>query len=68
MAGRSHGDAGGEIKELIAVHIFNDDAASTLGDQRIRTCVGRRKVLLIARDDALRVGTRNRSLELGAGS
>ena len=35
MAGRGHGDAGGEIIELVAVDVSDDDAAATLGHQRI---------------------------------
>jgi hypothetical protein len=61
----SHGDAGGEIEELIAVDVGDDDAASALGHQRIRTGVGRRNIFLIAGEDALGVGAGQGGLELG---
>ena len=66
MAGRSHGDAGGKIEELVAVNVGNDDAASALGDQRIRAGVGRRNVFLIALEHALRVGPGQGGLDLGS--
>ena len=65
VAGGGHGDAGGEIEELIAVDVGDDDAASALGHQRIRTGVGRRNIFLIAGEDALGVGAGQRGLELG---
>src|ERR1700683_3931543 len=42
MASGYHGDARGKVKKLIAVLIFDADAAPTLGDQRIRACVAGR--------------------------
>ena len=36
MAGRNDGDAGGKIEKLVAIHIFDADAAAALGHQRIR--------------------------------
>src|SRR5258708_18282450 len=66
MAGRGHGDASGKIEEFIAIHIFDHNAAAALGHQRVRARVGRRNVLLIARENPLGVRARNRSLELGA--
>ena len=67
MAGRGHGNPSGEIEELIAIHIFDHNAAAALGNQRIRARVGRRNVFLIARENALGIRARERSLELGAG-
>ena len=45
VAGGGDGDAGGEIEELVAVDVGDDDAASALGDQRVGAGVGRRNVL-----------------------
>ena len=36
MAGRDDGDAGGEVEELVAVDVFDADAAAAFGDQRDR--------------------------------
>src|ERR1700686_354157 len=66
MAGRGHGNPSGKIEEFIAIHIFDHNAAAALGNQRIRARVGRRNVFLIARENALRIRARERSLELGA--
>src|SRR6202158_2355252 len=66
MAGRSHGDASGKIEEFVAIHIFDHNAAAALGNQRIRARVGRRNILCIARENALGIRARERSLELGA--
>jgi hypothetical protein len=63
MAGRSHGNAGGEIKKLVAVHIGNDDAAPALRHQRVGTGVGRRNILLVALEHALRVWSGQRGLD-----
>ena len=35
VAGGDHGDAGGKIEELVAVHVFEDEAAAAHGQQRI---------------------------------
>ena len=35
VAGRGHGDSGGEIEKLVAIHVLDHDAASALGDQRV---------------------------------
>ena len=67
MAGRGHGNAGGKIEELVAIHIFDHNAASALGNHRIRARVGRGNVFFIARENAQGIRARNRSLELGAG-
>ena len=39
MAGRSHGDTGGEVEKLVAVHVFHAESAAALRHQRIRTRV-----------------------------
>ena len=57
MAGRSHGDAGREIEELIAVHVGDDDAATAFGHERIGAGVGRGNILIVAFENALGVGT-----------
>ncbi len=53
VAGRSYGDAGGEIEELVAVNVFDDNAPAALGDHRIRTGVRRRNVTGIAIENSL---------------
>ena len=65
MASRSHSNAGGKIKKLVAVHVSDDDAASALGDHRVRTRVRRRNILLIALEHALGVGPGQGGLNLG---
>jgi len=40
VAGGGDGDAGGEVEELVAVHVFDPGAAAAFGYQRIATCVG----------------------------
>src|SRR5215469_4145359 len=65
MAGRGHGDAGREIKKLVAIDIGNDYAASALGDHRVRAGIGRRNVFFIARQHALGIGTGQGGLDLG---
>ncbi len=66
MSGGGHGDAGGEIEELVAIDIFDDNAASALGHERIGTRVGGRDIFFIARKNALGVGPGKRGDELGA--
>ena len=41
MAGRSDGDAGRKIEELVAVYVFDDQAAAAFCDHGIRAGVGR---------------------------
>ena len=41
-----------QIKELVAIDIFDDDAPAALGDHGIRTRVGRRKIALVGFKDA----------------
>ena len=60
-----HGDAGREVKKLVAVHVGNDNPAAALGHQRIRAGVGRRDIFLIGFEHALGVGSGQGSLYLG---
>jgi hypothetical protein len=41
VAGRGHGDAGGEVIELVAIHVSDDNAASALGHERVGAGIGR---------------------------
>ncbi len=66
VPGRGHGDAGGEVIELVAVHVGDDDAAATLGHQRVGACIRRRNILLVAREHALGVGPGQVGLDLGS--
>ncbi len=68
MSGRSHGDTGGKVEELIAIHVFDHNAAAALGNHRIRARVGRRNIFVVARQNALGIGAGDGSLELGAGN
>ena len=65
VAGRSHGNAGGKIKKLVAIDIGHHDAAAALGHQRIRTRIGRRNIFLIALEHALGVRPGQGGLDLG---
>src|SRR5579859_5713535 len=65
VAGRRHGNAGGEIKKLVSVNVSHDDAASALRDHRIRTRIGRRNILLVALEHSLGVGPGQGRLDLG---
>jgi len=67
MSGRGHRNARRKIEELVAIDVLDNNAAAAFRNQRIGARVGRRNDLVIARDDALGVGARNRSLKLGAG-
>ena len=58
MAGGNDGDAGGEIEENVAVHVFYHRAAAALGDQRIIARVGRRKNRVIAGYKRFRLAVR----------
>src|SRR4029077_4071845 len=68
VAGRSHGDARGEVEKFVAVHVSNDDTASALGYQRVGSGVRRRNVFVIARQHALGVGAGQGGLDLRSGS
>ena len=63
VAGGSHGNAGGEIEELVAIHVGDDNAAALLGHQRIGAGVGRRNIFVVAFENALGVGAGQGSLE-----
>ena len=67
VPGRRHRDPGGEVEELVAVDVFDDDTPAALGDHRIRAGVRRRNILFIGRENALRVGAGQRGLNLGTG-
>ena len=41
MSGGNHGDAGGEIDERIAVHVFDERAAPAGGDERVAARIRR---------------------------
>ena len=56
VAGGGYGDAGGEVEELVAIHVLDHDAASALGDQRIGAGVGGRDEAVIVGDDAPGIG------------
>ena len=62
MAGGDDRDAGVEIQEAVAIHVFDDGAFALCGHQRIAAGVGWRYDFLIAFDD----GTRARAGD-GAG-
>src|SRR5579872_6994858 len=65
MSGRGHGDSSGEIKKFIAINVGDHDAASLLSNQWIRASVRRRNIFAVARENALRVWTRQRGDDLG---
>src|SRR5207245_5908225 len=65
VAGGSHGDAGGKIKELVAIHVRYDESAPLLRDKRIRTGIGRRNVSGVARQHARGDGAGQSGLNLG---
>ena len=65
VAGGSHGDAGGKIKKLVAIHVRYHDSASLLCDKRIRTGIGRRNVSGVACEHALGDGAGQSGLNLG---
>ena len=66
VSGRGHGDAGGEIEKFVAVHVRNHDAAALLGHQRVGAGVRRRKILLVARENALGIGAGQSGLDFGS--
>ena len=65
VAGGDHCNAGGKIEELIAVDVFDDEAAAALGHQRIRTGVRGREILGVAFEHALRIGAGQLGLDVG---
>src|SRR5437867_11869192 len=56
VAGRGHGNAGGEIQKGIAVHVLDEHAFPSAGDQRIVACIRRGNKLAVERKDLLRFG------------
>ena len=67
VAGRGHRNAGSEIEELVAVHVFDDAAAAALRDQRIGARVRRRNVTLVPLQNALGIGAGQRGNDLRSG-
>src|SRR4051794_35645827 len=57
VASRGDGNTGREVEELVAVHVFDDDAATALRHQRIGACIRGRNDAVVMRDGALRVRT-----------
>jgi len=53
-----------KIEEFVAVYVSHHDAAAALGHQRIGACVGRRNILLIARQNPLGIWAGQGGLEL----
>ncbi len=51
----AHGDAGSEIEEGVAVHVFDDGAVPALGHQRIVARIRRRHEFCVLLQDALGV-------------
>jgi hypothetical protein len=56
MTGGNHGNAGGEVEKLVAVHVFNAAAFGALGHQRIGAGVAGRDEAGIGRNGSLRLG------------
>jgi len=63
VARGDHGDAGREIKEQVAIHVFNDGAAAALHHEGINARVRRRHVTLIALQKGRAPGARKRCLD-----
>ena len=57
VAGGGDGDAGGEVEELVAVHVFDPGAAAALGYQRIAARVGRGNPAIIRFHDGAGFGS-----------
>jgi len=57
VAGGGDGDAGGEVEELVAVHVFDPGAAAPFGYQRIATCVGGGDPTVVGFHDGARFGS-----------
>ncbi len=66
VPGRGDGDSGGEVEELVAIHILDDDAASALGYQGVGAGVGGRDEAGIVGDDALGIGAGKLGADDGA--
>src|SRR5439155_5097037 len=67
VPGRAHRNSGGEIKELVAVYIFDNAAAAALSHHRIRARVRRRNEFVIELQDAGGVRAWQLGLDLRAG-
>ena len=57
VPGGDHGDPGAEVQEPIAVHVLDQRAPASLGDERIAAGIGRRDIEVILFDDPLCQGT-----------
>ena len=66
VAGGVDGDAGGEVEELVAVDVFDADAAAGFGDQRIAAGVAGGDEAVVVGDDLLGEGAGEGGLEFGA--
>jgi hypothetical protein len=64
MTRRTHGDASVEIQKVIAIHILDHRAKSSLDDQWIRASVRRRDVLSVLFQDGCGLGAREFRLDL----
>src|SRR6185312_464601 len=60
------GDAGGEIEEVVTVHVGDNDAASAFRYERIGTGVGRRNIFFVSGEHAGGVGAGKSGLDAGA--
>ncbi len=67
VPGGSDGDSGGDIEELVAVHIFDDKAASALRHHGVGTRIGRRDQAFITLEYELGIGAGQGRLNLGSG-
>ena len=67
VSGGGDGDSGGEVEELIAVHVLDHDAASALGDQWIGAGVGRRNDFGVCFENALGIRAGQSCANLGPG-
>src|SRR3954451_16191230 len=57
VASRGDGNAGREVEELVAVHVFDHEATTALRHQRIGACIRGRNDAVVMLDGALRVRT-----------
>src|SRR6185437_8191757 len=64
VAGRCHGNAGGEVQKLVAIHVLHANAASASGHQRIRPGVARRNQTVIGLNGGLGFRSRQRRHQL----
>ena len=66
MAGGGHGDAGGEVEKLVAVHVFHADAAAALGHQRIGARITGRNQAVVGGHGGAGLGSGQRTNQLGS--